>query len=545
MARRRTAEKRRARKERKRVSALALRLKRASASSALARARDGEDVEVVYEAEQVLPGTDEAFREVWERFYGGEEEEAAAEDNGDGDVKEPTYSSPAAPSHADDDGDDDDVDDDDDDDDDHQHNNNNKNNIKNKKKKKKKFPLSQLKQVCPRPEVVEGWDADAKDPELLVLLKSCRNTVPVPSHWSHKRHYLQGKRGIEKPPFRLPAFISATGIEGMRQTGGFQEDSEETKLKTQGRERMNPKMGKIEIDYQVLHDAFFKHQTKPKLSEFGEVYYEGKEYEAELKEKRPGMPLSREVRVALGMARAPQGLGGMAEAAGGPEEGVVPPPWLINMQRYGPPPSYPHLVIPGLNAPIPRGASFGYHPGGWGKPPVDEFGNPLYGDVFGTRSGGRFRGRGGALEKDGDVSTSVDFAWGAMESEEESESEYEEVENPEDLEDDDDDDVVVGMEEDDMVTGDDQAAQEEDLEEDPAKPPEAINLRKDDGKSEELYTVLEEAKKSVGEGELMGSDKVYVVGGKVGLTGAAAEKNPQQQQDKEKKKKKKEKEFKF
>ncbi|KAK8952157.1 hypothetical protein KSP39_PZI004175 [Platanthera zijinensis] len=41
-------------------------------------------------------------------------------------------------------------------------------------------------------------------------------------------------------------------------------------------------------------------------------------------------------------------------------------------QRYGPPPSYPQLKIPGLNAPIPPGASFGYHPGGWGKPPVDE-----------------------------------------------------------------------------------------------------------------------------------------------------------------------------
>ena len=29
-------------------------------------------------------------------------------------------------------------------------------------------------------------------------------------------------------------------------------------------------------------------------------------------------------------------------------------------------------------------ASFGYHAGGWGKPPVDELGKPLYGDVFGT-----------------------------------------------------------------------------------------------------------------------------------------------------------------
>ena len=32
---------------------------------------------------------------------------------------------------------------------------------------------------------------------------------------------------------------------------------------------------------------------------------------------------------------------------------------------------------------FPLGASFGYHPGGWGKPPVDETGRPLYGDVFG------------------------------------------------------------------------------------------------------------------------------------------------------------------
>ena len=53
--------------------------------------------------------------------------------------------------------------------------------------------------------------------------------------------------------------------------------------------------------------------------------------------------------------------------------------------RYGPPPSYPNLKIAGLNAPIPEGCSFGYHAGGWGKPPVDEHGKPLYGDVFGVQ----------------------------------------------------------------------------------------------------------------------------------------------------------------
>ena len=56
----------------------------------------------------------------------------------------------------------------------------------------------------------------------------------------------------------------------------------------------------------------------------------------------------------------------------------MPPPWLISMQRYGPPPSYPNLKIPGLNAPIPEGCSFGYHAGGWGKPPVDETGKIEY-----------------------------------------------------------------------------------------------------------------------------------------------------------------------
>ncbi len=53
------------------------------------------------------------------------------------------------------------------------------------------------------------------------------------------------------------------------------------------------------------------------------------------------------------------------------------------MQRYGPPPTYPNLKIAGLNHPIPDGCAFGYHAGGWGKPPVDEYGKPLYGDVFG------------------------------------------------------------------------------------------------------------------------------------------------------------------
>ena len=52
--------------------------------------------------------------------------------------------------------------------------------------------------------------------------------------------------------------------------------------------QVRPKLGKIDIDYQKLHDAFFKWQTKPKMTIHGDLYYEGKEFETRLKEKKPG-----------------------------------------------------------------------------------------------------------------------------------------------------------------------------------------------------------------------------------------------------------------
>ena len=76
--------------------------------------------------------------------------------------------------------------------------------------------------------------------------------MPVPRHWSQKRKYLQGKRGLDKPPFQLPAFIEATGIGEMRQA--YLEKAEGQKLKQKARERMQPKMGKLDIDYQVTFD---------------------------------------------------------------------------------------------------------------------------------------------------------------------------------------------------------------------------------------------------------------------------------------------------
>eukprot|EP00966_Prymnesium_polylepis_P231030 5346384-Prymnesium_polylepis.2 len=68
-------------------------------------------------------------------------------------------------------------------------------------------------------------------------------------HWCQKRKFLMGKRGVEKPPFQLPEFIAATGIERIR--ASVMEKENAKKLKGKQKERMQPKMGKIDIDYQV------------------------------------------------------------------------------------------------------------------------------------------------------------------------------------------------------------------------------------------------------------------------------------------------------
>lgn len=281
---------------------------------------------------------------------------------------------------------------------------------KKKRKEMNKLSVAELKAMVQKPEIVEWTDTSAPDPRLLIHIKAHRNVVPVPSHWSLKREYLSSKRGVEKAPFALPKFIQETGISEMRDAA--LEKQEQASLKQKQRERVQPKMGKLDIDYQKLYEAFFRFQTKPELTRYGEIYYEGKEYETNLKHLRPG-ELSDELMDALGMS-----MGG-------------PTPWLVNQQRFGPPSSYPALKIPGLNAPPPPGATWGYHPGGYGKPPVDEHNRPLYGgDIFGVLQPQQQAQQGEPVEKD---------LWGELQESDESEAESESE---------DDDDHEEGIDED-------------------------------------------------------------------------------------------------
>jgi len=355
------------------------------------------------------------------------------------------------------------------------------------RKEMKKLQIADLKRVCEKPEVVEIWDTTAQDPEFLVYIKASRNAVPVPRHWSQKRAFLAGKRGIEKPPFKLPAFIEATGIAKLRDS--YAEREEQKSLKSKVKDTKTAKLGRIDIDYQVMHDAFFKFQTKPKMTKMGDLYFEGKEYEISLGDRKPGN-LSDELKAALGI----DGNNG-------------PPPWLINMQRYGPPPAYPKLPIPGLSAPIPEGAQFGYHPGGWGKPPVDEYGRALYGDVFGINAAKQTD-----RTKYDEPVMKGDHFFGELgsddeESESEEESEDEEEEDEEEVE----EEEEVAVEE-----------EEEEEEEEEADEPESIDLRKRSSKTtttatredepKELYKVLGEKEAKIGTA-LMGSERIYDVSG--------------------------------
>jgi hypothetical protein len=219
---------------------------------------------------------------------------------------------------------------------------------------------AKLKLVVARPDLVETHDCNAPDPVTLLAMKAYRNTVPVPKHWCQKRRYLSRKVGQDRvSKYNLPNDVISAGVPRIR-------------LHYVNRSKSSFSMQNIKgggdkplVEYDKLMDCFIQPNIRYRLTSFGEMYYEGKEYEIRCKDARPGI-LSSTLRKALGM----------------PSEDY-PPPWLNNMQAHGPPPSYPSLKLMGVNAPIPKGASWGFGAGQWGKPPLDGMNKGRFGgDLF-------------------------------------------------------------------------------------------------------------------------------------------------------------------
>ncbi|KAG7885930.1 hypothetical protein KL938_000962 [Ogataea parapolymorpha] len=196
-------------------------------------------------------------------------------------------------------------------------------------KRKYQIPLAYLKAESDKPELLEMADVNSPDPRLLVYLKTLHNAIPVPQHWGAAKGFLMGRRNYDRPPYQLPKFIADTGIIQMRSSM----NDKETTLKQRMRERVQPRMGQLDIDFNKLYDAFFKNQTKPDLLRYGEVYFEGLESiellgPFKVSKYRPGV-MSAWLREALGMI--------------GPKSRL--PPWYEKFQKLGPPPAYPYMRI--------------------------------------------------------------------------------------------------------------------------------------------------------------------------------------------------------
>ncbi|RWW90085.1 hypothetical protein BHE74_00000767 [Ensete ventricosum] len=173
------------------------------------------------------------------------------------------------------------------------------------------------------------------NPKLLVFLKSYRNTVPgskAPYQAIHIGPSIDryADRSLPGGTAEIDRKLTVVGRSVLAEEGrkkkreinlvplrdlspalrridcaicrpwAYIEKEDSKKLKQKQRERMQPKMGKMDIDYQV--ECVIMHQVVANVK---------------LREMKPGM-LSRELKEALGM---PEG---------------APPPWLINMQ-YGRP----------------------------------------------------------------------------------------------------------------------------------------------------------------------------------------------------------------
>lgn len=365
--------------------------------------------------------------------------------------------------------------------------------------------VAELKRRVKRPDLVEAHDVTAADPDFLIHLKSINGSVSVPRHWGRKRKYLQGKRGFEKPPFKLPDFIVKTGITEIRDT--VAEDEASQSVKQKNRSRVNPKMGSMDVDYKTLYEAFFKYQTKPtSLTKFGDLYYEGKELETST-DRKPGGPFSKQLREALNMVLD-----------------TSPPPWLVNMQRYGPPPSYPNLAIPGLNAPLPNSqCQYGYHSGGWGKPPLDAYGRPLYGgNPFDPPGSGKrdSNAKTGIVTSDG--KTIAKSSWGSLPTGDFVDEEPSDVEESSSEEESSDDDMQESDEEEEE---EDQVEAGDGMESVMPPPPAAVaavptDLRKGAAGDEtpmQLYKVLETKATGSQDGAVFQSNVQYVVPGAAGV----------------------------
>lgn len=127
-----------------------------------------------------------------------------------------------------------------------------------KKLKKNQINYNDLKIISLFPDSVEEVDATAMEPITYILFKCLKNLIKVPKHWISLKSFLSKRRGVLESTYRLPDYIESTGISKLRDPDLI--DSRLMKIKA--KDKVNPKIGKMEIKYEKLYEAFFKYQKK-------------------------------------------------------------------------------------------------------------------------------------------------------------------------------------------------------------------------------------------------------------------------------------------
>merc|ERR1712032_67859 len=119
--------------------------------------------------------------------------------------------------------------------------------------------LVSLKQLSPKAEKVFSFDTTAEDPHTLLYLKSVFDSREVPTNWNRRQCKIMTLCNLSTL-FALPFFLLSTGVNAIRNR-----DSHDINNTSYSRKnRIRPKSLRIQLNYDVLRDVFFKYQFKPK-----------------------------------------------------------------------------------------------------------------------------------------------------------------------------------------------------------------------------------------------------------------------------------------
>merc|ERR1712032_783118 len=117
--------------------------------------------------------------------------------------------------------------------------------------------LVSLKQLSPKAEEVFSFDTTAEDPHTLLYLKSVFDSREVPTNWDRRQCKIMTLCNFSAL-FVLPSFLLSTGVSAIRNHDSY--DINNTSYS--GRNRIRPKNSRIQLNYDVLRDVFFKYQFK-------------------------------------------------------------------------------------------------------------------------------------------------------------------------------------------------------------------------------------------------------------------------------------------